>query len=75
MRIELAKLTSSGGSASVLDDHGEGSVAVVILPRTTPQDLCMEAARELREAAEKFELLAAEANPYSAETQDKINGV
>lgn len=72
LTVSVAKYNGTGSIAHV-EDHEERSIEVAGSLTMTAEKACLQAAKSLRAAADKFELLAKEAAPYNGNTHDKIN--
>lgn len=72
LKIWLAKYNGTGSVAHI--ENGDEDDILIAGGRTTaPKKTCLAAAKALREAAERFELLALEAEPYNMATHRRIN--
>lgn len=74
LKISLAK---SGGDelcpiATVEDEDGM-SIDIAGGDGLTPRRACLSAAKSLRDAASRFEMLAREREPYQGKVHDRIN--
>lgn len=72
LTVSVARYNGTGSIAHV-EDHEERSIEVAGNLTMTAEKTCLQAAKSLRAAADKFELLAKEAAPYNGNTHDKIN--
>lgn len=70
MRIYLALHDGRSSRATIDDSDG---LEIEISSRSTPKAACLKAAKVLRDAANKFELLSNEPAPFNCETHDRIN--
>ena len=70
LKVSLAFHNGSSSLACVEDNRFNG---MTVVDRVAPKAACIQAAKILREAAARFELLALEAEPYHAKTHDRIN--
>ena len=74
MEIRLNRWSPTAAAASVIAKEGcEFVVAGQGVKHA--KEVCMEAAQVLREAAQRFELLAAEDCQYAQNVQDRINAI
>ena len=72
LKIWLAKYNGTGSTAHI-ENGDEDDILVAGGSSTAPKKACFAAAKALRDAAERFELLALEAEPYHQTTHRKIN--
>lgn len=72
LRIELAKCNGGKGSFARIETK-EDWLTLAGGATTTPARACLSAAKTLRDAATRFEMLALEDAPYRQETHRKIN--
>lgn len=73
LKIAISLLNESGSLARLENDDMD---SVDFCESNTSQDakkLCMKAAKELREYAARFEMLANEPNPFKEATQNRVN--
>ena len=70
LKISLARHNGSSALARV-EDSDERDIELADC--ATPKAACLKAAKALREAADRFDLLAQEAEPYHGKTHDRIN--
>lgn len=75
LRIALGKLNIHGALAHIENDEEDN---LDIVESRDCEDLsaaetCREAAKALREAADRFDLLALEPDPFKVTTHDRIN--
>lgn len=70
LKISLARCNGSSALARV-EDGDERDIELADC--ATPRAACLKAANALREAADRFELLAQEPEPYHGKTHDRIN--
>ncbi len=75
IHISLSIYNGSGSSASmeVADGGWDDSVTLASGERMGAKTACKLAAKRLREAANKFDALALETDPYNRNTHIKIN--
>lgn len=74
INISLALYNGKGSMAGIeaFEDMG-GSLDIAGGMSMSPRLACMSAAKALRAAAERFDRLAGEDDPYNYKTQRKIN--
>ena len=73
LKIAASKLNSNGCTA-ILENDDDEQIHVVSHENTdSPRTLCREAARKLRECADRFDALADSAEPYKEKTHKAIN--
>ena len=72
LRVSVALLNGHGSSAYIGDEQGDTFVIAEGLSLLAKQ-ACKKAAKELRDAAARFDSIAKEACPYNAIMQNKIN--
>lgn len=68
--ISLAVLNRSAAQAIIDLDDG---ISIDLDRSKSPREACQNAAKTLREAAIRFDLLANESEPFLAMTHDRIN--
>jgi hypothetical protein len=73
MRVELAKYNGTGSVALLVSSDEFDTVELVKGKSLSAKQACRQAAERLRDAANRFERLAEEAEPYKSETHDRIN--
>lgn len=72
MKLKISLARHNGRSALArVEDGDEQDIAVADC--ASPKAACLKAAKALREAADRFELLAQESEPYHGKTHDRIN--
>ncbi len=76
LSISLASLNGFGAMAGIESTGGvfEDQVDIAGSEEATPAEACLAAAKALRLAARRFELLAGTTNPLKADVQTEING-
>lgn len=74
MKVSVAIYNGEGASASI-ETVGEWEESLTIAEGMsyTANKACREAAKRLRKAADKFDKLAMEKNPFNENTHRKIN--
>ena len=72
LKVVLSKFNDTGSIAHIANDD-DYTMDVAVGVATKPKAACMAAAKALREAAARFELLAQEAEPYQCKTHTRIN--
>lgn len=73
-KITLLRWNSSGVYVGLEDDDGDDGICLARSNTSSnAMDACVEAVKRLRQLADKFELLAAEEDPYSSDVQCRIN--
>ena len=70
LKISLARHNGSRALARV-EDGDERDIELADC--ATPKAACLKAAKALREAADRFDILAQESEPYHGKTHDRIN--
>lgn len=70
LKISLARHNSISALARV-EDGDERDIE--LSDCATPRAACLKAAKALRDAADRFDLLAQEPEPYHGKTHDRIN--
>jgi hypothetical protein len=70
LRVSLAYGVTGEAFASVANDEDD---SIDVAGGRTPAAACRAAAKALRAAADRFDLLAAEREPYHVTTQDRVN--
>ncbi len=70
LKISLARHNGRSALARVENDD---ELDIDIADCSTPRAACLKAAKALREAADRFDLLAQEPEPYHGKTHDRIN--
>ena len=74
IKISLASLNGRGAVADIIARGVFGGNLEIIGDHcATPAEVCSQAAAALREAADRFDLLAAEEKPLLSTTQRRIN--
>lgn len=74
LSISLATLNGYGASASIIT-RGVfgGDLDIAGGTHTTPAEACAQAAAALRDAADRFDLLAKEEKPLQVSVQTRVN--
>lgn len=70
LSINLYFRNGRAALATVEDENGQEAD---LAARTSPKAACLSAAKTLRTAAARFELLAQEAEPYQHKVQQAVN--
>lgn len=70
LKISLARHNGSSALARV-ENYDERDIDLADC--ATPKAACLNAAKALRDAADRFDLLAQEPEPYHGKTHDRIN--
>ncbi|MBI2307545.1 MAG: hypothetical protein HYU78_09595 [Rhodocyclales bacterium] len=73
LKIHLSKNLGSGGATACIANEHEDEIYVAGGRTVSPKRACLNAAKRLREAAARFELLAKEGKPFHEDTHRKIN--
>lgn len=72
MKLKISLARHNGSSALARVEDGEER-DIELADCATPKAACMQAAKALREAAARFELMAQESEPYQGKVHDRIN--
>ena len=72
LKIWLAKYNGTGSTAHI-ETGDEYDIQVAGGQATSPRKACLAAAKALRDAAARFELLALETEPYHQRTHRRVN--
>jgi hypothetical protein len=72
MKLKISISRHNGSSALARVEDGEDR-DIELADCPTPKAACIKAAKALRDAAARFELLALESEPYQCKVHDRIN--
>ncbi|MBF4990659.1 hypothetical protein [Methylophilus sp. QUAN] len=72
MKLFISLAILNGSSAQAIIDLDDG-ISIDLDRSKSPREACQNAAKTLREAALRFELLAKESEPFQASTHERIN--
>ena len=75
INIVIAKSGCSSEAAMAMLEANDGGDQIEICLRKYPRTACKEAAKKLRDLADKFERLSDEETPFNGEIQKKVNRV
>lgn len=70
-RISLSKLNEEGAIAYIEDDDGNETMIAVDFDNSDAEQICQEAAKELRELADAFDRFAEMEKPFTHKDQGK----
>ena len=73
MKIAISQLNDHGSLARLEDGEGRSVDFGISHTSRDAKRLCQRAAKELRECALRFEMLAQEADPFKVTTQARVN--
>lgn len=73
LQIAISKLNESGSLARLENDDMDSVDFCISNTSQDAKKLCLKAAKELREYAARFEMLANEPDPFKEATQNRVN--